>query len=217
MFHPGTPPLDLRADRCQFDDLTGAEILDRPTAEDVLAALQPGLDIGHFSCHGSYNALRPFASHLALETDLQLSAVLAHRHAPWLTNLSACETGIPDLQALEQLISFPTGFLLAGSAHMIATLWPVDNAAATTVNGHVYHDLVEQVHPAVAFREAVGHLRRAASTPEASIMESSASEVDARALGEDDDQRVSPRHGLECLPRDHPLWWAPFVHYGSPW
>jgi CHAT domain-containing protein len=117
--------------------------------------------IGHFSCHGAYDPLRPLDSRLALRTPLTLRMLLEAERAPWLTNLSACETGIPDLQAVEQSLSFPTAFLLAGASHVLATLWPVGNAAATTVNRAVYTLVNRGAHPAEALRAAVLQLRGA--------------------------------------------------------
>jgi hypothetical protein len=216
-FHPGTPPfpvLSLGADRDQFETLVGPNVLDQPTAEEVLAALEPGMDIGHFSCHGTYNHLNPLDSHLLLGTELRLRAVLNHRHAPWLTNLSACETGVPDFQALEQLVSFPMGFLLGGAAHVFASLWPVGNRAATTLNGHAYQLLANGAHPAEALRQAVQHLRHPSTPPAAAVMAHARTEPAVRSLAEDDDQRPS---GHGARDETHSCRWAPFVHYGSPW
>ncbi|MGH3249846.1 MAG: CHAT domain-containing protein, partial [Trebonia sp.] len=162
-FHPGKPssrPLALGEDRTAFEDLLRGEVLDRPTAQKALEHFGPDTDIGHISCHGSYNALKPWESSLELETDLTLRAVLDHGTAPWLVNLSACETGIPDLQASEQQISFPTGFILGGAAHALATLWPIGNVHATIANRAFYHRLTEGEHPADALRHAINGLRR---------------------------------------------------------
>jgi hypothetical protein len=106
---------------------------------------------------------------IVVAVKLHVRAVLDHRHAPWLTNLSACETGVPDLQALEQLVSFPTGFLLGGAAHVFATLWPVGNIAATTLNGHVYQLLADGTHPAHALRQAIQHLRHPPTPPATAV------------------------------------------------
>lgn len=213
-FHPGVPPLDLAADRRQFESLVGPNILDRPSAEDVLAALRPGMDIGDFSCHGKYDHLKPFDSRLLLATELRLRAVLDHAQTPWLANLSACETGIPDLQALEQLVSFPTAFLVAGSAHVFATLWPVSNRVATAANGHAYRLLADGYHPADALREAVQNLRNDPESRAEIAPTSIGAEPAVKALAEEHDQQPHTLHQVEPA---HPFWWAPFAHYGSPW
>lgn len=204
-FHPGKQSdrrLDLLDDRKAFEQLVSGHVLDQPTAEQVLAHFKPGTDIGHISCHGAYNVLKPLDSWLDLETELTIQAVLDHRTAPWLVNLSACETAIPDLQATEQQISFPTGFLLGGAAHVLATLWPVDNTYATAVNRSFYQHLAAGGRPAEALRHAIHDVRGTAEHP--LLVGSARRPVPAS-------QQPLP------LPADHPYWWAPFTHHGSPW
>jgi hypothetical protein len=181
VFHPGNPPLAVERDRRAFESFVRHEALVSSAASVVLDHLVEGLDIAHFTCHGSYNTLAPLESGLELADRLTLQAVLEHKSAPWLVNLSACETGVPDLQASEQAISFPTGFLLAGAAHVLATLWPVNDRHAAGINRIVYRELGDGRHPAHALRTAVLEWR---------------------------DTGRRPRH---------PFWWAPFMHYGSPW
>lgn len=196
-FHPGDPSepdhmLDLRRDRAAFERYVGPNALDSPSADAVLAALRPDTAIGHFSCHASYDVLSPFESALQLGTSLTLHAVLGHRPAPWLVNLAACETGVSDMRASEQSVSFPTGFLLGGAAHVFATLWPVDDAHTSLVVEEAYRRLASGSHPAEALRDAVRTLRSAlashAGTP-----------------------------GAGALDGPHPTWWSAFTHYGSPW
>jgi CHAT domain-containing protein len=205
-FHPGRPPqepLSLTQDRRTFENLVGGKILDRPTAGELLDSLVSDAGIAQLSCHGAYNTLIPLESRLELETDLTIQAVLDHKAAPWLVNLSACETGIPDLQAAEQLISFPTGFILGGAAHVIATLWPVRNDHATAINHDFYELLNSGTHPAEALRRAVQSLRRVPATTD------SPRRSDRRSL--------MPATEQPDEVDTHPDSWAPFVHYGSPW
>jgi hypothetical protein len=205
-FHPGrlsSRPLALGDDRKAFIDLLRGTVLDRPTAQNVLEHFRPGTDIGHISCHGSYNAIKPWESSLQLETDLTLRAVLDHGTAPWLVNLSACETGVPDLQASEQQISFPTGFILGGAAHALATLWPIGNIHATIANRAFYHRLTEGEHPADALRHAITGLRRGTRSAAASTARRPVAAMQQPGMG--------------SIDFSHPFWWAPLTHYGSPW
>ena len=188
VFHPGDPPLDLAGDMETFTEHVGGLVAQPPTAEVVLELLRHDTRIGHFSCHGTYDALRPLKSALLLETPLDVRAVIGHGSAPWLVNLSACETAMPDLRAAEQLISFPTAFLLGGAAHVLATLWMAGDIEATEVNRQIYRAVASGAHPGEALRAAVNHRLRPG--------------------------RDQP--GTEAS-APHPLWWAPFVHHGSPW
>jgi CHAT domain-containing protein len=130
--------------------------------------------------------MRPFSSALHLVDDLTLERIVQGGRSSWLVNLSACQTGIPDLTRPEQMISFPIGFLLGGAAHVLGTLWAVDDDRAMTFNQLFYEQFLAGAKPADAHREAVVRIREhTASKP------------------------------AEHLP-DHPMWWAQFVHYGSP-
>jgi len=53
--------------------------------------------------------------------------------------LSACETGLADIARLpEEFIGLPTGFIQAGAAAVVASLWPVRDEAALNVINHFY-------------------------------------------------------------------------------
>ncbi len=163
VFHPGPPSwpqLHLGRDRSSFAMMFGRDAcIEMPTAADVLRHLNADGVVAHFSCHGSYDALDPMSSGLELEDRLSLRAVLQHQEVNWLVNLSACESGIPDLARSEQMISFPTAFLLAGASHVIGTLWSVGNVAATTYNERFYEEVLAGMPPAAAHRDAVLRVR----------------------------------------------------------
>jgi hypothetical protein len=196
IFHPGpsNDPLDVAADRRSFEtDVGGGTITDRPTARAVLDLLQTDTPIGHFSCHARYDQFSPMDSSLAVETPLTVRAIIDHGLAPWLVNLSACETAIPDMRAAEQLISFPTAFLLGGAAHVLATLWPVIDDDAIAINRSFYRVLQSGAHPADALRAAVLDLRS-----------------DSRSISPTDTGRT----GMEPVDAFR---WGLFTHHGSPW
>jgi hypothetical protein len=199
-FHPGTPsstPLDLHLDEVTFRALfPKTPLLTRPHPQDVLPRLRTDGTIAHFSCHGRYEIGDPLHSSLELAEDLTLKAILTHNSANWLVNLSACETGICDVSRSEQVISFPTGFVLGGAAHVIGTLWPVGNAHASEFNRSFYEHVILGRSPAEAHRHAINKLRLGIDTDGA-----------RRAVTVDD-------HTMSSF--NHPYWWAPFMHYGSP-
>jgi CHAT domain-containing protein len=205
-FHPGDEPyrLDLAGDITMAQEVLHAHPLLSPTADQVLARLIPDTAIGHFSCHGSYNHTKPLDSALHLRDDLTLNAVLAHGQAPWLVNLSACETAIPDLNASEQAISFPTAFLQAGTAHVIANLWSVGNHQATTLNRTFYAHLNQGTHPTRALRLAQQALRGSTS-------------VNAQAAQTAGHRHIAAAPSQSPDTTTHPYWWAAFTHHGNPW
>ena len=161
VFHPGPSDrlLDVGQDRRTFQLEVGGQVLDSPNADVVVAHFEADTPIAHFSCHGSYDQFTPIESSLLLETKLSIRAITDHGVAPWLVNLSACETAVPDFRASEQLISFPTAFLLGGAAHVLASLWSVIDEDAIEVNRVCYQELAQGAHPAEALRTAVLSLR----------------------------------------------------------
>jgi hypothetical protein len=103
--------LDLDEDRAVFKEaFPGAPLPGSPTSGEVLSRLQSDGLVAHVSCHGAYDNLRPMSRGLELRDRLTLQAVLGHRGASWLVNLSACETGVPDRGRSEQMISLPVAF-----------------------------------------------------------------------------------------------------------
>lgn len=205
-FHPGQAGtrnwLNLKPDRSAFVDLTGGQPHDSPNLTAALDALQGDASIGHFSCHAGYNNLDPLGSTIQLGDPVTLRDLLALDRRPPLINLSACETGKPDLTRSEQALSFPTGFLRAGASQVIGTLWPIRNDIATAFNTGFYTQLNTGADPASACRTAILHLiERALALPATSPKKMTSDNAD------------------EPVPDEiwaDPSNWAAFTHYGNP-
>jgi len=85
--------------------------------------------IQHFSCHGKALPAAPLDSYLLLAHDcrLRLREILALTAAPdrRLAFLSACETLVVGEDVPDEVIGLPSGFLQAGFAGAIGSLWAV--------------------------------------------------------------------------------------------
>jgi hypothetical protein len=167
-----------------------------PTKGEVLARL-PEAGIAHFACHGLSIPDDPSRSFLAL-ADHQLdpltvaSLAEVRLHRAQLAYLSACQTARNDARDLpDEAIHLAAAFQLAGYPHVIGTLWPVSDSAATGVAGTFYERLragqrgLDTRKSAEALHHAVRALR---DTP-------------VRWTGRD-------RAGRPSL-------WAPFLHTGA--
>ena len=72
-----------------------------------------------------------------------------------LVVLSACETGIGKEVKGEGLIALTRGFMYAGAARVVASLWKVDDYATAVLMAEFYHEmLVNKTNAAAALRTA---------------------------------------------------------------
>ncbi len=136
------------------------------TKETVVEKVQ-GWTYLHFSCHGLYNWQDVMNSGLVLANHdiLTLSEIISglNLDTARLVTLSACETGMTDIrQSPDEFIGLPTGFLQAGAAGVVSTLWAVSDAATSLLIKHFYRKhLKEGLPPDKALRSAQLWLRDA--------------------------------------------------------
>ena len=121
-----------------------AEILPDPTRQTVLDRL-PAHALVHFACHGYANWTDPGASMLILPGDraapLTVADISALRLTGSLAYLSACDTTVTSPNLADEAIHITGAFHLAGYAHVIGTLWPVDDTTARDLACDIYRQL----------------------------------------------------------------------------
>ncbi len=85
-------------------------------------------DIVHLACHARFREDNPRFSALQLH-DGALTAELAEAlpMRAGLVVLSACETGLAGAGHGDEMVGLVRAFLVAGSARVVASLWPVDD------------------------------------------------------------------------------------------
>jgi CHAT domain-containing protein/signal recognition particle subunit SEC65 len=143
---------------------------EQATRSAVLAQL-PHINVLHCSCHGNANLQEPLKSGLALTGDGE-SAVLTLRDildlklsestngGIRLTILSACETGLSGIEAIDEVISLPTGLLQAGVAGVAASLWSVSELSTMLLLVKFYdYWRNDNLDPSIALRQAQQWLR----------------------------------------------------------
>lgn len=164
---PQTPgAADLPGARAEAALLPGALVLEgrAATRQRVLAEL-PNARRAHFACHGVSPLSDPAAGRLVLydhatEPLTVLDVMRLRLERAELAFLSSCETGRAGIRLPDEATHLASAFQLAGFRHVIATLWPIGDAAAVSVAEEVYSALAEGAHPAAALHRAV-HLLRA--------------------------------------------------------
>src|SRR5690606_17425015 len=125
---------------------------------------------------------------------LTLNAILSYLELAEcrLVVLSACETGMIDLHYTpNEFVGLPSGFLQAGAAAVVSSLWTVDDRSTTLLMQRFYHNqFQDQMNPSSALREAQIWLRDLSENEEA--MPGSKTRAKFKS----------------------PYFWAPFVYYG---
>jgi CHAT domain-containing protein len=134
----------------------------RETATDGLLARYRMV---HFATHGVLNTDYPSLSGLVLslvdeegaprEGFLRLHDIYALDLRADLVTLSACETALGREIRGEGLVGLARGFMYAGAARVVASLWQVQDRATKDTMKRFYEGMIERgLAPAAALREA---------------------------------------------------------------
>ena len=122
----------------------------------------------HFATHGLLNEKNPRLSGLVLARDdtskedgvLRLGEVYNLRLAADLVVLSACETGLGQVARGEGTIGLTRGFLYAGAASALVSLWQVSDATTSDLMVDFYDAMLRGTDKPTALREAKRRLIR---------------------------------------------------------
>lgn len=121
--------------------------------------------IVHFATHGLLNSNHPELSGIVLSLVdsqgqpqngfLRLSEIYNLRLPAELIVLSACQTGLGKEIRGEGVVGLTRGFMYAGAARVVASLWKVDDAATAELMKRFYRGMFARgLRPAAALREA---------------------------------------------------------------
>ncbi len=158
----------------------------------------------HFACHGHADLLEPANSGLAMSHDVwttvrDLAQVRLDKTR--LVVLSACESAQPGVAAVDEILGLPTGFMEAGAAGVIGTLWSIDDVAATVLMTRFYElwrgdgqDPVAALASAQRWMRDLSTIERATAFPD----------LDFGGSGDPGD-----------YPYRHPIWWGAFSYTGA--
>jgi CHAT domain-containing protein len=131
-----------------------------------LKAHAPQADVLHLACHAQFRSDNPRFSALHLH-DGALSVEWAEQLGLQAATvvLSACETGLATTDAGDEMVGLVRGFLVAGAARVVATLWPVNDEATANFMGHFYAHLATGQAPSQALQAAQAQTRRTRPEP----------------------------------------------------
>lgn len=102
----------------------------------------PGFDLLHLACHGQFRPENPMFSSLHLADGwITVRDICAQRLNAGLVMLSACETGLNKVFSGEEIIGLARGFLSAGAASLVLSLWTVNDEATVRLMQVFYKNL----------------------------------------------------------------------------
>lgn len=188
--------------------------------EEGLLHILPNASHIHLACHGLFDPDDPLSSRLQLAGGdrLELREILAREpfRGTRLVVLSACQTALTDfLQLPDEVIGLPAGFLQAGAAGVVGTLWPVDDLSTALLMVRFYElHLETRLSPAQALGKAQIWLRDATASEILVWCEGRSRGTGNRGIA----AAVALRLGLEepeYRPFADPFYWAPFVFVGA--
>jgi CHAT domain-containing protein len=119
----------------------------------------------HFATHGLLNSQHPELSGIVLslvdregkpqDGFLRLHEIYNLKRPAELVVLSACQTGLGKEIKGEGLVGLTRGFMYAGAARVMASLWKVDDRATAELMKQFYQGMVKDgLRPAAALRAA---------------------------------------------------------------
>ena len=140
----------------------GAKVLvgDRATIESLTVNIR-GADVVHLACHAQYRSDNPMFSALHL-VDGALTVEMAESLSlgAGTVVLSACETALAEQESGDEMVGLVRGFLLAGAARVLASLWPVDDRTTSIFMARFHRELSQGVDPGVALQRAQCEMRQ---------------------------------------------------------
>ena len=184
----------------------------KATREAVLNALAD-YAVLHFACHGVARPDDPLVSALIMAGNqpLTLRDVMAkHLPATRLAVLSACETSLPGLDLPDEVINLPTGFLQAGVAGVVGSMWSVAAESTPLVMARLYESWRQDgLEPAAALRQAQQWVRDTTNGEKAARFPQ-LDEIAGRAI-----PPRAQRFWANARSHDHPYHWAAFTYSGA--
>jgi CHAT domain-containing protein len=166
----GDPALDLpfarkEAERivwdfAEVDVLTGERATEAWVRENI-----EGYGIIHIASHGEFDSINPLFSAIMLAKDpvedgnLTVREVFSLSVRADLVTLSACQSGLAQINNGDDLVGLNRAFVYAGTHALLASLWRVDDIATAVMIKHFYRNYAD-TDKAEALRRAQVQVRR---------------------------------------------------------
>jgi hypothetical protein len=175
----------------------------------------------HVASHASWDFGKPERSGIVMGKKRTATVDdilrLAPADPPRLVFLSACETALINIkQDLDQFVGLSTAFLAAGAGGVIASQWPVSDAASALLAVRFYQEhIAARQPPAMALARAQRWLASATASELTNYV--TARVTSGAASREDGAPLVAFLGAIEpaTRPFEHPYFWGGFQLYGA--
>jgi CHAT domain-containing protein/tetratricopeptide (TPR) repeat protein len=140
----GRLPFAVQEAKTVAQQLGAQSSLNEEATTALLWKAGAGAPIVHIAAHGLFRLDAPNFSHIKL-ADRVLSAIEVFNldlSSCTLLTLSACETGRSVIGGVDEVIGLGRGFLYAGAASLLPTLWKVDDASSAELMEMFYRALL---------------------------------------------------------------------------
>ncbi|WP_030243851.1 MULTISPECIES: CHAT domain-containing protein [unclassified Streptomyces] len=119
------------------------------------------VDLLHVAAHARFDPRDALASGLVLSDGVLSAREILRLKAPSLSlvTLSACETGVSETDAAEELIGLTRALLFAGAGAMVVSLWKVPDLATRDMMSQFYDGLQSGAGKVDSLRRAVLNAR----------------------------------------------------------
>lgn len=151
----GDRKYDLPSAQTEAENIAGQSpqtrlLLREQATETTLKTAASQYPVVHVASHGIFNSKKPLDSALLLAKDadndgkLTVAELYSLKLNADLVTLSACETGLGQINSGDDVVGLTRGFLYAGSSSVVASLWQVDDEATSQLMIRFYAEMSQK-------------------------------------------------------------------------
>lgn len=154
-------PFSIELIKSSEKELSGNSFLELAATETNFLQQAPKHKIIHIGTHAESNNISPELSRLVFSKTDHLEDNYLYNYEIYNTDLSshlavltACETGKPEFQPGEGMISLAHAFNYAGSESMLTSLWKIDEKSSAEIIRYFYKNIKQGMYKDEALQQA---------------------------------------------------------------
>jgi CHAT domain-containing protein len=163
---PATPQITPEIDALHALFGSAVVLTGAAATEQAFRRHAPDAEVIHLASHAVFRQDNPLFSAIKLADGwLSLYDLYSMRLRASLVTLSACETGLSEVLAGDELVGLARGFFQAGAASVVVSLWAVNDTSTAALMQRFYRHLDAGRSPAAAMRLGQIEMRREYAHP----------------------------------------------------